>query len=85
LLDNPVSSIESNNIVDIEIYPNPASNSLYVQGENVVQCKLYNNSGVEVLTSNQKSIDVSYLKPGIYFVEVTKKNRTSVQKVIISR
>ena len=84
LLDNPVSSVPSNAIPKLELYPNPAANFLLIKSDNVT-CKLYNSSGIEVLTSTQKKIDVSELQPGIYFAELFKNGNVSVQKVIISR
>jgi ELWxxDGT repeat protein len=53
-----------NGVAGISVYPNPASNVLFVSGS--VQVKLTNLLGREVLTTNNSSIDISQLPRGMY-------------------
>ena len=72
---------------EIRIYPNPAKNVLNIsstEGEGSV--KLYNTIG-EVLkfksiNSNQSSLDISTINPGIYFIEVTSNEEVITKKFI---
>jgi hypothetical protein len=48
--------------------------------------ELVNTVGEVVLTSiNQKTIDVSQLPNGLYFVKATFDHKTSLQKIIVQR
>ena len=66
----------------IEIFPNPASASVFIKTENACQIKILNNRGVVVLaeqTSRNGLIqqDISSLLPGLYIVVVTDCNGKS--------
>jgi hypothetical protein len=60
----------------MEIYPNPASDKLFLEMERRItgKVKIYNISGqmlLEVNTANiENGIDISRLRPGMYFVEI---------------
>ena len=68
------------------LYPNPVLNDLFISSENLLieRIRIYSISGKEVLNveSIEKSIDVSRLQQGIYFIEVTSAEGRSVQKFI---
>lgn len=83
------ASIEDSHLESdqVTLYPNPASNKLYVSWENVVvdSIELYSFQGRLVRSfnldknTNSHMIDVSQLKSGVYFVKV----ENSIQKLII--
>ena len=68
------------------IYPNPASDQLYITSENYVieNVTIYSALGKKVieLENFDTSIDVSYLSEGMYFIEVSTSKGKSVQKFI---
>ena len=83
--------------LDINVYPNPASNWINVTYEIIddgkVSLKLYDNNGLHIpgfhLEENHKpgfyqnSIDISSLSSGIYYLSVTKHdNNKAVRKII---
>lgn len=79
--------VESN----LSLYPNPASDQLYIKGEDLsrasVQC--YNSIGkrIEVNSIHQKgmiSLDTSHLSSGVYQIEVIQNHHREVLKVIIN-
>jgi len=68
-----VTDILENNISNIQIYPNPAKNSFFIDTEKITTVKLYDVSGKEVLnqTANSKTeINISHLPQGIYNVQI---------------
>ena len=76
---------ESN--ASFEVYPNPASNTLYIKGINATyRFALYNNMGQQVINGQAeglKQIDVNNLAKGVYFLRITNGAQVSVQKVVV--
>lgn len=72
----------------INIFPNPAYNSLNVDitGEDSMGIEIYNELGQIVLSEklfqHNNTVDISMLKSGIYFVRTTGDNKYSVRKLI---
>lgn len=54
---------------DIHIYPNPSSTSIQIYGS-FNSAKIYNQYGIEVISSTNSTIDVSELNNGVYFVKI---------------
>ncbi len=72
-------SIDDNSNFGISVFPNPVSTNLSISGFESSTNYLYNILGQLVLTSNSKTINVSSLEKGLYFliVEDTNKNKTN--------
>ena len=69
----------------ISIYPNPANDfiTFNIQAPSNFQVEILNSLGVTIITNqNQKRIDISQLKPGLYFVIVNDGGLYSTQKII---
>ncbi len=70
----------------ISIYPNPASDRLYIDGffgVKVLDVQVVDIMGKEVsfhLDSDNNSIDISSFQAGLYFLKIELENRTYVQK-----
>ena len=60
----------------IFIYPNPASETLYIKKVNTgnIYIEILNLSGQVVLSSKKSSTDISMLDPGIYIVRLKVEN-----------
>jgi hypothetical protein len=67
-----------------ELYPNPTSNILNIQGTTTnLSIVIYNVLGKEVISRNSTNqIDFSPLKKGIYFVKISDGVKTSMKKVV---
>jgi hypothetical protein len=76
--DNNVASLgELENKSSFHIYPNPTNGIINIQSAvSYNRIKVLNSLGCEVLTANSTSVlDISYLTPGIYVIElITKDN-----------
>lgn len=70
----------------VSIYPNPASENIYIQTqENLESAKLYNLHGQLLLSSNQKTIGVSHLPTGLYTLSVSLQNGARITRKIIRK
>jgi hypothetical protein len=77
------------NVNSIFVFPNPASNKLYVEWEGKADARLIilNSLGAEVksetLKRNDTYIDVSLLPEGIYFVQVRTSVGVLTKKILV--
>ena len=81
-------SLNTNTITnenEVFVYPNPTTGSLNVTTENKVDIDIFDLLGKKVRHfKNQKTIDISNLKSGIYLMKTTdlQTNKTFAQKII---
>ncbi len=71
----------------ISIYPNPVKNILNIKHTNISidNGSMYDVSGKLVLsTSDSRTIDVSNLNPGLYFVKIEIENKEVIKKIVIN-
>ena len=76
---------ENSGSTDLEIYPNPANTTLYFNfTESPEQITIIDINGRIVLTPQvtEKSIDISALQPGLYFVKIKTTNGNFVNKFV---
>ena len=71
---------------DILIYPNPAKNTLTIDG-NYISATIHDIFGKVVLTTyfHQKTINIAVLMNGIYFLHIKTKNSISIKKITINK
>lgn len=67
---NPGTGIDENEIENVVIYPNPATDFIHVMTLNGASVQIFNSVGQLVLTSEEMDINVSELPQGIYLVRV---------------
>jgi len=83
-----IEPIEDVNENELSLYPNPASQKLNIltDAEGDMDMVIFNTSGQlvyeGVLTEGTKSIDISYLKKGLYIVQIKVGNETFTNKLI---
>jgi len=73
---------------NVRVYPNPSANGIFtLNSSEKGQVQVVNIIGSVVLsqdlTSSQNTIDLSNQASGIYFLNVTTKNKTTVIKAIV--
>lgn len=73
---------ELQNADKINLFPNPATSIVKIEGENVSLVSVFDMNGKIVLETNQKQIDVSSLAKGVYSVVVIANNNRSVKKLV---
>ena len=83
-LNCATAGVDDQNQLDVSIYPNPASEVVYIDG-NYTQLKvvIYNVLGKELLnTSITNSVDISHLENGIYILQLSDGVKIATQKII---
>ena len=67
------------------IYPNPASDVIYVDLDKSFDATIYNYQGqiVKKLNVEDRQINVSELRSGMYLVEIRTENDVIIRKVLI--
>ena len=73
---------------NINVYPNPVSNKLYIQKDvSVVAASLYDINGKKISSwdGQKNEYDLSFLKNGIYFIKIITENNLFCTKRIIKR
>ena len=82
----PVSiytSVSENEASMVSIYPNPASETLYVNVEDMQRVEIYDMTGRNVLNTITSVVDLRGLQAGIYFVTVRAENAAKTTKLIV--
>ena len=81
-----VVSIEDYGLIDIQVYPNPARESVNIKSDVETQMSVYNNQGklieVKDINDNLTTMDVSHLSRGTYML-VFEANNTIAKKMKI--
>ncbi|MEZ5023015.1 MAG: T9SS type A sorting domain-containing protein [Chitinophagales bacterium] len=52
---------------DIQVYPNPSSNLINIEGDDLIKVLIYDNNGNLQFISKEHEIDISSLASGIYY------------------
>ena len=76
VLDNGISS-------DIFIYPNPIQDFLNLESQQPLETvKIYNLQGQLIKEDTNRSVDVSQLTTGLYFIQLSVEGKTVTKKFI---
>lgn len=82
----PLSTLE-NNAEKFQIYPNPASDQLFIKSNknNIISAVVYSIAGKRILENGpiNGSLDITSLAKGMYFLEITTtEGKRSVEKFV---
>ncbi|WP_228452721.1 T9SS type A sorting domain-containing protein [Chryseobacterium lathyri] len=69
----------------VSVYPNPASEKVFIKGEKVSDVEMYSMDGRKqnIVLNDDQSINVSHLTKGAYLLKLTTKNEITTQKLMI--
>lgn len=67
---------------NVNIYPNPATDFISVDADNIIDVEVYSLTGAMVAKSNASTVDVSNLATGNYIVKVITENSVATSKLI---
>ncbi|KMQ62478.1 alpha integrin [Chryseobacterium sp. BLS98] len=70
---------------EISVYPNPASEKVFIQGEKVSDIEMYSIDGRKqnVVLNKDQSINISHLTKGAYLLKLKIKNEITTRKLVI--
>jgi len=82
------ASLETEGLVNMEIYPNPTSSTLTIEANGNYTGRIVNTRGQEVLEfgliNNKQTVQVNHLPKGVYFLQLHNETDTIlVRKVVI--
>lgn len=83
-----ILAVNENNSSKTSAYPNPTNDLLHIKSDQkIASVKIYNIAGQQFNAKNttEKTLDVSHLTKGIYFVELSLQNGEIVTKKIIKK
>lgn len=70
----------------LRIYPNPASNQVFIKPFEIeiAKIEIFNSLGqnVKIITDNFETISISELLPGIHFLKIFSKNGSVTKKIM---
>ncbi len=70
-------------LAEINVYPNPANNKVNIASDKDMNVKVCDVLGKEIIAqSNSKTIDISELQNGIYFLNITCEGNYFVKKIV---
>ncbi len=69
----------------VSVYPNPASDKVFIKGEKVSEAEMYSMDGkkLNITLEQDQTISVSHLPKGTYILQLKIKNEITTQKLII--
>ena len=73
---------ELKQVTDINIYPNPCTNILNIETQNISSTIIMDLNGRRILETTKKQIDVSSLAQGVYSIVFISGNFRSVKKLV---
>lgn len=79
------TDINNNKSFDVQVFPNPAKDILYVRGEKDLSIKMFSSQGAILFSaddSNDFDIDMSDLSEGVYMLKISDGSWTISRKVI---
>lgn len=84
------ADVDEHSASDFMIYPNPVSNQININGENICEVLIYNALGQMIYSqpveNDNISIDASTFEKGLYVVNVKKTNgESATQKIVVNR
>jgi hypothetical protein len=66
------------------VYPNPTTGMVTVEGENIAAIAIYNAAGQLIKVVNTTTIDMSAFGTGVYFLNVVDNaNNSTIQRVVV--
>ena len=79
---NEVLSVDDSDIYNVRLYPNPASSYINIDVIDLDSYMIYDTKGYLIASGVSRSVDVSYLSEGIYFIRVSHSYKFKVLRFI---
>jgi len=69
----------------IQVYPNPAQNTIFIKNENKAHVELFDMSGKCLTSTHENQLDISNFANGIYFLKISDSKSTQTHKISIEK
>ena len=77
------TAVEEVEAATLSVYPNPATEMLYVNAENLKSVEIYDILGHNVLSTTTSVVDLFGIEAGVYFVTVRTENAAKTTKLVV--
>ncbi len=81
-----VAGVDSISFADVQVYPNPTTDNLYINSDKALTISIFDLSGKQILTNNLKqgknTINISQLQTGIYLATIYSNNNSATLKIV---
>ncbi len=83
--EDQLSSLDVNHGISIQVYPNPASDFVYVKADTSIKnIEIYTLSGQKLnVQLSQDKLNVSHLPKGVYLLKIQLENSTITKKLAV--
>lgn len=88
--NNPVG-INTPKITNLKVYPNPATNKVYISANDIIAINVFDIGGkqysleTQQITNEGRTLVTEGLSTGIYYLQIITPNATQTQKLLIER
>jgi len=65
-----------------QVYPNPTSSSIYVNGLNIQEIEIFNMAGTSLLKTNLHNVNLNTLPKGVYMIKINSETGSVMKKLI---
>jgi hypothetical protein len=83
--NNP-TSISQNSFATLKLYPNPASESIYIEGTDNVSIVIFEITGNKVMSIEKyiesQAVSIAHLTKGIYVVKISKEKNCEILRFV---
>jgi hypothetical protein len=80
---SPNSIFNNFNDALVKVYPNPASDFIYIETIEDINSTLVDINGKIIFATKEKTIDISKLTKGMYILRIENKSKEFTQKKIV--
>jgi hypothetical protein len=84
-LNNPLNT-EDSSLLEVEVYPNPTENKVYINTEfEDIKVSCFDSTGKKInihFNAHNKSLDISNLSAGIFFIKLTSGEKNVIKKIL---
>lgn len=79
-------SVNETSVINVNIYPNPASDYISIEGEDIQDVTIYDISGRTLMTvefrNNVQNINISDLNSGVYFLNIRTQEGSMIERIV---
>ena len=77
------TAVEDVNMSNLyQVYPNPTSSSIFVNGLNIQKIEIFNLNGKSLIKTNLHNVNLNSLPNGVYIIKINTETGTIMKKLI---
>lgn len=85
----PLTSVEPEQVLDWEVYPNPSTGQVRWHSDEIRQVEVYQLNGVllkqQLVQPSENTLDLSVFSDGLYFLRLSNEKKTVTKKILLRK